>query len=131
MLAYEALRHLHAGCAAASIAGFALRYALMLRGSPLLGARLARVAPHVVDTVLLASAIALAWMAGAVPGRDDWLTAKVVGLLVYIGLGTVALKRGRTLRARAVAGLAAIVVFGYIVSVAITKSALGFLQPLA
>ena len=53
-----------------------------------------------------------------------WLTAKVVGLLFYIGLGTVALKRGRTRRARIAAWLAAQAVFFYIVAVALTRNPL-------
>ena len=52
--------------------------------------------PHVVDTVLLASAIALAVMTHQYPLANRWVTAKVAGLLVYIGLGTIALKRGKT-----------------------------------
>ena len=58
---YLLVKQLHVACVALSLAGFAARGALMLAGSPLLNARWVRVAPHVVDTVLLASAIWLAW----------------------------------------------------------------------
>ena len=131
MLPYEALKLVHAGCAVASIAGLLARFALMLVRSPLLGSRVARVAPHVVDTVLLASAIALAWMAGAVPLRDDWLTAKIAGLLAYIVIGSVALRRGRTRAQRAFAGVVAIAIFAPLVSVALTMSPWGLLARLA
>lgn len=126
---YTLLKHVHMTSAAISIAGFVLRGLWMLADSPMLGRRWVRVLPHVIDTLLLASAITLAFMLRAAPGYDGWLTAKVLGLLAYIALGTVALKRGRTRGRRAAAWVAAIVVFGYIVSVAYTKDPRGFLAP--
>jgi len=78
--------------------------------------------------VLLASAIALATMLRQYPFASGWLTAKVTGLVVYVVLGTIALKRGRTLRVRVAAWLAAQLVFLYIVSVAITKDPLGIFR---
>jgi uncharacterized membrane protein SirB2 len=95
--------------------------------SPLLKAPWVRIAPHVVDTLLLASAIALAVIIQQYPGLHGWLTAKVIGLIAYIGLGVVALNRGKTRVVRISAWIAALVVFGYIASVAMTKSPLGFL----
>jgi len=129
--AYVALKAFHTACAIASGCGFVARYLLMLLESPRLGSPLARVAPHVVDTLLLASAVTLAWLANAVPLRDDWLTAKIGGLLLYIAIGSIALKRGRTKVARAVAGVLAITIFAYIASVALTKSPYGLLARLA
>ena len=82
---YLALKHFHITCVVLSGAGFALRGAWALAGSPLARARLTRVLPHVVDSCLLLSAIALAWMAGQYPFVHGWLTAKIVGLLAYIG----------------------------------------------
>ena len=122
MPGYALLKSVHVASATLSIAGFVLRFALMLAGSPLLGHRVAKVLPHVIDTVLHVSAIAMAVQLGGLPG---WLATKIGLLLAYILLGTVALKRGRTPGARAAAGVAAIAVFGYIVSVALTKSPLG------
>lgn len=104
--------------------GFIARGALMLRGSPLLQARFVRVAPHVVDTVLLASAVWLAWLMRLSP-FDGWIAAKVLGLVAYVVLGTVALKRGRTRRVRAVAFAAALATFAYIVTVAVTHDPRG------
>jgi uncharacterized membrane protein SirB2 len=78
--------------------------------------------------VLLASAIALATMLRQYPFASGWLTAKVTGLVVYVVLGTIALKRGRTLRVRVAAWIAAQLVFLYIVSVAITKDPLGIFR---
>jgi uncharacterized membrane protein SirB2 len=89
-------------------------------------ARVAKTLPHIVDSVLLLSALWLAWTLRLTPAEAPWLLAKIIGLVVYIGLGTLALKPGRSLRLRAVAWFAALAVFGYIVSVALTKSVLGF-----
>jgi uncharacterized membrane protein SirB2 len=120
--AYLWIRALHIACAALSIAGFAARGALMLGGSPLLQRRFVRVAPHVVDTLLLASAVWLAWFLGQVPFVHGWITAKVLALLAYIVLGSIALKRGRTKRMRAAALAAALAVAAYIVAVALARN---------
>ncbi|MFP5412296.1 SirB2 family protein [Zeimonas arvi] len=122
MLDYTALKHIHATAATISIAGFALRYAWMIAGSPRLHSRAAKVLPHIVDTILLASAILLAVQAGIAPWSVGWLGFKVIGLVVYIVLGTIALKRGRTRGARIAAGAAAIALFGAIVWAARYKS---------
>jgi uncharacterized membrane protein SirB2 len=112
---YFALKHIHLGCAALSLGLFMLRGAWMFSGSPLLDSRFARVVPHVIDTMLLASAIGLMLVIRQYPIVQGWLTAKVVGLLVYIVLGTIALKRGRTRLQRSVAFFAALAVFAWIV----------------
>ncbi len=122
---YATTRVIHVGCAVLSIAGFAVRGMLMLLESPLLQSRIARIAPHVVDTVLLGSAIALAWMSGQYPFAQGWLTAKVLALVAYVGLGTVALKRGRGKAARATAFVLALGTVLYIVSVALARDPLG------
>ena len=124
---YLALKHFHITCVVLSGAGFALRCAWALAGSPLARARLTRVLPHVVDSCLLLSAIALAWMAGQYPFVHGWLTAKIVGLLAYIGLGMVALKPGRAKAVRAGAFVAALATFSWIVSVALSKNPAGWL----
>ncbi len=121
---YAVLKAVHVAAVVLSGAGFALRYGLSLRG-PLPAARWARVAPHAVDTVLLASALALAWVGGFRPLAVPWLEAKLIGLVIYILAGTIALKRGRTRGTRAIAFGVAAVTFAYIVSVAVTKNPLG------
>ncbi len=125
---YEALKWLHVASVAASGAGFLARGALMLADSPLLRMRVVRVVPHIIDTVLLASAIALAVLARLSPLQHTWLATKIIALLLYIFLGTVALKRGRTRRVRATAFAAAVAVFAYIVSVALQRDALWLLR---
>jgi len=119
---YTLLKYLHVSCVVLSGAGFVLRGVWMLQGSPMLAHPWVRVAPHVLDTVLLISAIALAVMIDQYPLAHAWLTAKVFGLIAYIVLGTIALKRGRTPGIRFAAFCGALIVFFYIVAVAMTKS---------
>ena len=121
---YASLKIVHVSCVAASYALFVVRGIWMMRESSHLQHRCVRIVPHLVDTLLLASAVALAVMSHQYPLANGWLTAKVAGLLIYIGLGTVALKRGRTRRVRVTAWLAAQAVFFYIVAVAITRQPL-------
>jgi uncharacterized membrane protein SirB2 len=75
---------------------------------------------------VLLSALSLAWMLRLTPGNAPWLMAKLVGLLVYVGLGLLALRPGRSLRLRAAAWVAALFTVSWIVSVAVTKSPIGF-----
>lgn len=91
----------------------------MLVDSPLLNHRIVKVAPHLIDTVLLVSALLLAMLIQQYPGVHDWLTVKVMALVVYILLGMVALRRGPTRSIRAGAFVLALATFGFIVSVAI------------
>jgi uncharacterized membrane protein SirB2 len=126
-MSYFLLKHLHVSCVVVSGLGFFLRGILMLRGSPLLRARWVRVSPHLVDTLLLGSAVGLVVVSGQYPWVVAWVAAKIAGLLVYIGLGTMALRRGRTREQRAAYWIGALLSFGYIVSVALTRDARGAL----
>ena len=128
-LTYSTIKSVHVATAAITITLFVIRVGWMLWSPGLLQQRWVKIVPHVVDTVLLASALWLAWQLGAA-GTHGWLTAKVVGLVVYIVVGTIAIKRGRTRRGRLGAAIAAVATFAYIVSVALTKSPLGFLARL-
>jgi uncharacterized membrane protein SirB2 len=126
---YAAVKLVHIGTAALSIALFALRGAWMISAPQRLLRRWVQIAPHVIDTVLLASALWLAWAMGAA-GTRGWLWAKGAALFAYIALGTIALKRGRTRGVRIAAFAAALVTFGYIVAVAIAKSPLPWVASL-
>lgn len=123
-MSYLALKAVHVASIATSYALFVVRGVWMLRGSPLLRRRWVKIVPHVVDTVLLASAVLLAMTIRQYPFVAPWLTAKVIGLVAYIALGTVALKRGRTRTVRLAAWIAAQLTFFYIVAVAITHTPL-------
>lgn len=119
---YATLKVIHVGCVIASGAGFCVRGLLMLAGSPWLQTRFVRVVPHIVDTLLLASAITMAVLAHLVPTQQPWVMAKILGLLAYIVFGVIALRYGRTRGQRAAAFAAALAMFGYIVGVALTRS---------
>jgi len=121
---YLVLKDLHVMCVILSGSGFFLRGLWMLCDSPRLNQRWVRIAPHIVDTTLLGSAISMAVLTSQYPLAQDWLTAKLVGLLVYILCGTMALKRGKTKAARAVFFAAAMLAFAYIVTAALTRSPL-------
>ena len=120
---YLALKHLHITFAVLSGSFFLLRGGWMLLDSTMLQRRWVKVVPHVVDTLLLASALALVYWSGQYPFTQHWLTAKVLALVAYIVLGTIALKRGKTKGVRTFALLAALATFAYIVAVALTRQA--------
>ena len=124
---YPQIKWVHIAAVVASGSLFALRGA-----GALWGARWPMWAPlryltYTVDTTLLTAALMLAALLHQYPFVHAWLTAKVCLLVVYILLGTFALKRGRTPRIRAVSYVAALVVFQFIVTIALAHHPLGFL----
>lgn len=124
---YLTVKYVHVISAALSLTGFFLRGILMMRGSPLLGALWIRVVPHINDTVLLVAALSLAAMSGQYPFVVGWVTAKVLGVIAYIILGALALRDASTRRMQIICWFASLAVFGWIVSVALTRQPLGFL----
>jgi uncharacterized membrane protein SirB2 len=124
------LRTLHIACAYVSIGLFVVRHVLNLRGVEWRKWKALIFMPHVVDTLLLASAVLLAINIHQYPFVDAWLTAKALLLAVYIVLGTIALKRGKTAAVRRAAFLGAAIVFAFILSVARTRSPSGVLSQL-
>jgi uncharacterized membrane protein SirB2 len=120
------LKHLHVTCVVLSISGFVVRGVWMTRESPWLQKKWVRVAPHIIDTILLGSAILLAMQIQQYPFVQGWLTAKVLALIAYVVVGAVGLKYGRTKKIRIAAWLAAIAIFVYIVLVALTRQVLPF-----
>ena len=127
---YAHWKLLHQSAVAVSVSGFVLRGLASFAGAAWTRGRAARTLPHIVDTLLLLSALVMAWMLRLNPGAVPWLAAKIAGLLAYIGLGMLALRPGRPLAVRVGAWLAALAVFGWIVSVALTKNPLGALGAL-
>ena len=125
---YSLLKHLHVGAVIASGSLFLLRAAWMLRDSAMLGRRWVRVLPHVVDTVLLSAALGLLALLHLNPFALPWLSAKLIALVGYIVVGSVALKRGRTRRIRVSALIGAVLLFAYMVGTAITRNP-AFLLP--
>lgn len=122
MMSYALLKLIHVSAVLLSYLLFLTRGIWMMRASAQLQQRWVKIMPHVIDTVLLASAIMLAVLIQQNPLTDAWLTAKVVGLLVYIGCGMVALRFGKTRTVKVGSWIMAQVVFFYIVLVALTKN---------
>ena len=116
----------HVGLALTSLLGFVVRGGWMLRRSPMLARRWVRVAPHVVDTLLLLSGILLVVRHQIYPNEQPWLAAKLAALLLYIVLGSIALKRGKTPTVRALAFVGALAVFGYMLVTANARAPLPF-----
>ena len=105
---------------------FLLRGIWMLHESSMLAQRWVRIVPHVVDTLLLTSALTMVIWSGQYPFVQSWLTAKVLALIVYIGLGAIALKYGKSKTVRVCALVSALTVILYIAAVAVTKRVLVF-----
>lgn len=126
-MSYLATKLLHQSMVGLSIAGFLLRASAGLSGAAWVRGRAARTLPHVIDTVLLASGLAMAWQLGRGAWAAPWLIAKLVGLVFYVAFGTVALRPTRPPAVRAAAAVAALATIGWMVSVAITKDPLGVL----
>jgi len=122
---YLLLRHVHIGCAILTIALFVLRGGLMLAESSWQHNVVLHYLPHVVDTVLLTSALMLTTVIHQYPFSTGWVTMKVVLLVAYIVLGSIALKRGRTKSIRVAALVAALATIGFLVTVARAHHPLG------
>jgi uncharacterized membrane protein SirB2 len=121
------MKNLHLSFALLTICGFIVRGVWMLRASPLSQHALTRIAPHVIDTLFLATGIMLIVQLHLSVWQNSWLLAKFAGLLLYILLGAIALRRGQSLRIRGLAFGGALLAFAYIVGAAISKSPLSWL----
>jgi uncharacterized membrane protein SirB2 len=116
---YEALKHTHLSMIVLSIILFQWRF-LMHKMRHRRPGKFLRVAPHVIDTVLLATGVVMIVISGAVPWKVSWTLAKLVALLVYILLGMIAMKSRGPIAV--LAFVLATLVFAYMVLVAISKS---------
>jgi len=117
-------KSIHVTCVFLTFILFFIRGLWMIVDSELLQRKWTRRVPPLVDTVLLTSAIVLAVTIHQYPFVDAWLTAKVVALVFYIGLGMLALTYGKTKQIRIGSWIAAQLCFMYIVAVALTKNPL-------
>jgi len=114
------VKYLHISFVAMSFILFFVRGIWMLQTSSMLQQRWVKILPHIIDTALLASAITLAIQLSLSPLANPWLMAKIIALLLYIVLGTIAIKRGKTKNIRLIAWLLALAVFIYMLLVAKT-----------
>lgn len=119
---YFWIKNLHVTFVVVSISTFFLCGFLHLRGVQWRQWAVLRVGPHVVDTLLLASALWMVWLSGQYPFVQGWLTAKVLALVVYILFGMRALGRNTPSHRRLPYFLASLCSVTYIVGVALTRS---------
>lgn len=124
---YFVIKHLHMMAAALSITLFMVRAWWSVRESPQLKARWVKVLPHLIDTALLGLGVTLMMLLSVWPWQLPWLGAKLLALLAYIGIGTIAIKRGKTPQARGIAAVVAICLFAYMVGAAIRHNPLSWL----
>jgi len=127
---YLFLRHAHIGFVFASVTLFVIRGVLMLAGSPHVHAGVLRYTSYTIDTLLLTAAFMLTSVIHQYPFATGWLTMKVGLLVVYVVLGSIALKRGRTRRVRVIAFVAALLTVAFLYSVARAHHPLGIFAAL-
>jgi uncharacterized membrane protein SirB2 len=114
---YDIIKHIHMLTAVISGLGLLIRGILVQMDHRLMKQRWIKIAPHINDTILLACAIYLA-VNIFTPLGSQWLYAKVIGLILYIVLGTFAIKRGKTKQVKLIFLVLAMITFVYILAVA-------------
>jgi len=124
-IVYLALKHIHLTFVVLSLLAFFVRGIWLFMNSSMLSKKWVKILPHIISTILLVSGIVLAVHLSMSPGSQPWLIAKIIGLIAYIGLGVAAFKVPNP-KARKLLWVSALIVFAYIVSVAISKNPLGF-----
>jgi uncharacterized membrane protein SirB2 len=119
----DVLKIIHVSSALLSVSFFIVRGVWMLTDSSLFDHKLRKILPHIIDTVLLVSAIAILVQWKMNPFDHAWLMAKIIALMFYIGFGMIAFRFGNTKKQRLFAWIAALVCVAYIVQTALTKNA--------
>jgi uncharacterized membrane protein SirB2 len=122
---YLQLRHAHIAFAILSVSIFALRGLLMLANSSRVNSPWLTYPSYAVDTLLLTAALMLTSVIHQYPFQAGWLTMKVLLLVAYVVLGSIALKRGRTRGVRVAALVAALLTVGFLFTVARAHHPLG------
>lgn len=122
---YLALKHIHLTFVFLSLLAFFVRGLWLFMNSSMLTKKWVKILPHIISTILLVSGIVLAVHLGMSPGSQPWLMAKIIGLVVYIALGVAAFKVPNP-TARKLLWVIALIVFAYMVSVAMSKNPAGF-----
>ncbi|MDC0598811.1 SirB2 family protein [Gammaproteobacteria bacterium] len=122
MTLYILLKSIHMGCALLSVTSFIVRGVWMFTGSALLTKKIVKVAPHLIDTIFLLSGLSLVFLIDSGLLGQAWLLTKILLLVVYIALGIVALKPSVNSKIKIAAFVSALLVFIYIVGVAVSKN---------
>jgi len=122
---YLALKHIHLTFVVLSLLAFFVRGIWLFMNSSMLGKKWVKILPHFINTVLIVSGLVIAVHLGMKPGGHPWLMAKIIGLGFYIALGVAAFKVPNPAASKLL-WVSALIVFAYIVSVAISKNPLVF-----
>ncbi|MCS4308146.1 MAG: invasion protein [Gammaproteobacteria bacterium HGW-Gammaproteobacteria-15] len=117
---YMAYKHFHLLMVVLSVSFLLVRYAMSLKPAAMLQTKFFKIAPHVIDTLLLVSAVLLMLTLQQYPFVHAWLTEKFLAVLAYIALGVMAFK-GRTAAIRWICFLGALGWLGLVLRVAMTK----------
>ena len=121
---YMMAKHLHLTAVALSILFFIFRFIWSQLDASALSKKWVKILPHIIDTVLLASAIWLCVILSQYPFANAWLTFKLVGVVLYIVFGLFALKKAKTTLSKWAFFIAAIAVLMATAMVAVTKQPL-------
>jgi len=124
---YPQLKFAHVLCVVLSGSLFALRGAMMLANSALANHWTLRFASYTINTALLTAALMLVVTLHQYPFVQPWLTVKVMLIAVYVALGSIALRSGRTRAQRTACFGAALAIFLFIASIAHAHNPLGLL----
>ncbi|MEN8771160.1 MAG: SirB2 family protein [Glaciecola sp.] len=119
-----AFKHLHLTAIALSLLFLILQVATHLMDSKMKEAKWLKVLPHIINTVLIITAIGLCVTLAQYPFVHDWVTSKLIGLVAYVLLAVVAVKWARTNAMRVFALIGAVAWLGLTGKIAITKTAL-------
>jgi len=119
------LKHIHLLFVALLVVSFVGRVMLAEFRPAALSQKWLRIAPHVLDTLLLLSGLALVFQGNWLIAEYGWIVAKMLALSVFIGFGMLAMREAGTARWLAFAG--ALICLFYIAKVAISKQVLFFL----
>ncbi|MBL4572422.1 MAG: SirB2 family protein [Gammaproteobacteria bacterium] len=125
---YLPIKTVHLSLAMISLLGFVIRGWWAINSSPLLQRRWIKITPHIVDTLLLTTAVLLMIILSQHPGNQDWILAKLIALIFYIGFGSLAIKRAPTTSTKILFFGLAIATFLYIIGVAIAHHPASWLQ---
>ena len=104
-----------------SITGFTYRGYLKLYRPEILNRKWLKISPHIIDSLLLASAVVLVIISQQYPAMFNWVSAKILALIVYIILGLFTLRFATTRTGIILSFILALATVAYIVAVALTK----------
>jgi uncharacterized membrane protein SirB2 len=121
----QLIKEFHVALAFITVAGFVARAALAMTDNQLRNAKFVRIAPHVIDTLLLVLGITLAVQLSLSPLSNGWLMAKIIGLIAYIGFGVMTMRATST-PLRLIGFVGAIASVSYIFAVAYSKQVMPF-----